>query len=73
MEIFKNLNTFVCLFCLFSFNISFSQNENDKNSLENYDWLNEVVISTNKDATKLKESVVGISLLKPYLIEIKSP
>lgn len=71
MEIFKNLNTFVCLFCLFSFNLSFSQNENDKNSLENYDWLNEVVISTNKDATKLKESVVGISLLKPYLIENK--
>ncbi len=71
MEIFKNLNTFVCFLCLFSFNLSFSQIENDKNSLENYDWLNEVVISTNKDATKLKESVVGISLLKPYLIENK--
>jgi iron complex outermembrane receptor protein len=71
MEIFKNLNTFICFFCLFLTNLSFSQIKNDKNTLENYDWLNEVIISTNKDATKLKESVVGISLLKPYLIENK--
>ncbi len=73
MEIFKNLHSFVCFILLFISKSLFSQTEPEKNSLENYDWLNEVVVSANKDASKLKESVVGISILKPYLIENKIP
>ena len=73
MEIFKNLHSFVCFILLFASKTLFSQTEPEKNSLENYDWLNEVVVSANKDASKLKESVVGISILKPYLIENKIP
>ena len=73
MEISKILKSFTCFSLLFIFDSAIGQTENEKNSLENYDWLNEVVISTNKDASKLKESVVGISILKPYLIENKIP
>ena len=73
MEIFKNFNSFIRFSLLFVSTDLFAQFENQKNSLENYDWLNEVVISANKDATKLKESVVGISIIKPYLIENKIP
>ncbi len=41
----------------------------DTVKLENFDYLDGVVISTNKGLTKIKESTVGLSILKPYLIE----
>ena len=40
----------------------------DTSKLENFDYLDGVVISTNKGFTKIKESTVGLSILKPYLI-----
>ena len=43
----------------------------DTVKLENFDYLDGVVISTNKGFTKIKESTVGLSILKPYLIENK--
>jgi iron complex outermembrane receptor protein len=70
-EISNNLKTFVCLLLVFGSKQAFSQRDTTKNTLENFDWLNEIVVSTNKDATKYKESVVGLSILKPYLIENK--
>jgi outer membrane receptor for ferrienterochelin and colicins len=51
---------------------TFSQAQfKDTQKLENFDYLNDVVISTNKGFTKIKESTVGLSILKPYLIENK--
>jgi outer membrane receptor for ferrienterochelin and colicins len=41
----------------------------DTSKLEHFEYLNGVVISTNKGFTKIKESTVGLSILKPYLIE----
>jgi hypothetical protein len=49
MEISKILKTFTCFSLLFVFDSAFGQNENEKNSLEDYDWLNEIIISTNKE------------------------
>lgn len=43
----------------------------DTNKLDNFDYLDGVVISSNKGFTKIKESTVGLSILKPYLIENK--
>jgi len=43
----------------------------DTVKLDNFDYLDGVVISTNKGFTKIKESTVGLSILKPYLIENK--
>jgi iron complex outermembrane receptor protein len=38
---------------------------------KNFEFLEEVVISSNKKASKLKETVVGISVLKPYIFNNK--
>ena len=37
----------------------------------NYEYLDAVVVSSNKEESKLKNNVLGISILKPYLIENK--
>ena len=47
------------------------QSISDTIKLVNFDYLDGVVISTNKGFTKIKESTVGLSILKPYLIENK--
>jgi iron complex outermembrane receptor protein len=70
-EISNKLKTFLCLLLVFGSKQAFSQKDTSKSTLENFDWLNEIVVSTNKDATKYKESVVGLSILKSYLIENK--
>ena len=53
------------------FKMSHYSSYKDSNKLENFDYLDGVVISTNKGFTKIKESTVGLSILKPYLIENK--
>ncbi len=37
----------------------------------NYEFLDAVVVSSNKEESKLKNNVLGISILKPYIIENK--
>ena len=43
----------------------------DSSKYQNFDFLEAVVISTDKGETSLKESTVGMSVLRPYIIENK--
>lgn len=45
--------------------------QTDTSKFSNFDYLEAVVISTDKGETSLKESTVGMSILRPYLVENK--
>lgn len=60
------------LLSLVILSLNASAQTRDTSKLDNFEYLDGVVVSTNKGFTKIKESTVGLSILKPYLIENKA-
>ena len=75
MEIAKPFKCFFLIACFCSTKIAFSQQNQLQRLVDSlrddseFEFLEQVVISNNKDLSKIKESTVGVSVIKPYLIQ----
>jgi iron complex outermembrane receptor protein len=75
MEIAKPYKCFFLIACFCSSKIAFSQQNQLQRLVDSlredseFEFLEQVVVSNNKDLSKIKESTVGVSVIKPYLIQ----
>jgi len=75
MEIAKPLKSFF-IAAIFCSTVSAYSQQNQLQRLvdslredSDFEFLEQVVVSNNKDLSKIKESTVGVSVIKPYLIQ----